>query len=356
MSVEVLYEKSNLEYANHAYSNWDALGFLSASDKAVNCDIRSINKSIDNIDNSLSHLFFIDTLPSEYLQTEFSQCLRLESKLTSLENQIDKMPDGDKKDILLSMVIQRKEYVELKKEWINDLIVNSQDEDYDTQLKKIRLYFKKIKAEFEHFIKDQKEYQNHLKNEVYWDKLLEVLGDYGRAYEHIHADSVSDIELLKILLKNKSESLTPEFENKLKKLMQEDKAFDSDFINQKIESLKDNPVNLSFVKDKKSLMDDGVEKHILIFQHEGKEVRFSLKRDMAANSFEIFPIDSKESIQDLDSMFLNLYARENLASIGASSDINVGAIKDLSELTKDLTGGNENYNANSDNTEPEVIT
>lgn len=302
-----------------------------ASDRVVNYNFKGANRAIGLIESELSYLFFIDTLPSAYLSTEFSQCVRLESKLSALESQIETMPDGPIKDKLLARVESSLKYLEFKKERIIELEIKFKDEDYDQQLEMIRLHFKKSKAEFEYFIKEQNEFQNHLKSEVYWDKLLEVLGEYGRAYDHIYADSISDIELLKIILKNTNEALTPEFESKLIKSMEQDARFKESYIKQKMNSLKVNPVNIRVMLDKKSLMEEGVEQHILICQHEGKEVRFSIKRDKLANSFEIIKLKDFTSKQDLDHDFLSLYANN---CIGLNEkDIN-SSPKSMLELSK----------------------
>ena len=60
--------------------------------------------------------------------------------------------------------------------------------------------------------------------------MREILRNFIAGRIIILNNGQSLFDLVEILMKNKSESLTPEFENKLKKLMQEDKAFDSDFI------------------------------------------------------------------------------------------------------------------------------
>lgn len=283
-----------------------------AFDRMVNYDFKGANKAIGLIENKLSYLFFIDTLPSEYLSTEFSQCIRLESKLSALESQIGTMPDGPKKDKLLARVESSLKYLEFKKERIIGLEIKFQDEDYDQQLEMIRNYFKKSEAEFKYFIKEQKEFQNHLKNEFYWDRLLEVLGEYGSCYENMYADSISDLELLKLIFVNTNNVLSPEFEGKFLKTLEQDDRFDAFYINQKMDRLKDNPVKISVKLDKNALMQEGIEQHILIYQHEGKEVRFNLRRDRAANGLHITQIDEPLMIENKDYEFLSLYANQNI--------------------------------------------
>jgi hypothetical protein len=272
-------------------------------DILVNHQFQGAYKALDSIS---SYSMFIDTLPAAYLDTELFQCAILESKLTALESQVGDMPAGSRRDQLLAKIESSLEYVELKKERIIELEIKFQDEDYDQQLEMIRLHFKKSEAEFEYFIKEQKEFQNHLKSEAYWDRLLEVLEGYGSCYEHMHADSISNLELLELIL-NRNNVLSVEFEEQFRKSLELDSTFDDFYINEKLNKLKENPVEIS-------VKQEGFGRHVLIYQHDGQDVRFNLQRDRMSNGFTASSMD--DPYCDSDSRFLRLYAEQHMGSCG----------------------------------------
>ena len=295
-------------------------------------------KALGDTEKGLSYLTFVDTLPSLYLDTEFTQCARLKSKLTALEAQLDNMPDGPNKDYLLTRIASGLRYVEFKKERIIELKIENRDEDYDQQLEMIRLHFKKSKAEFESFVKELQDSQNHLKNEAYWDKLLEILGEYGSCYDHSYADVISDAELLELVFSNRNDDFSPEFENQLRESLKKDSSFDDSYINQKIEKLKENPVQISVNPDNKALMQEGIGgRHILIYHLDGKDVRFSLQRDRMSNGFTVSSMD--DPYCDSDSRFLRLYAEQHMVSCGISPE--GSNVKSFTGLLKDNTSREE---------------
>jgi hypothetical protein len=285
---------------------------MQAYDGLINCNFKGAYKALDSIDNDLSYFMFIDTLPSAYLATEFSQCIRLESKLEALESQVEKMPAGPRKDQLLARIESNLEYVEFKKERVIELEIQAQDEDYEDNLVRIRNYYKKSRAEFEKFIKEQKTFDSHLKNEAYWDKLLEILGEYGSCYEHMYADVISDQELFELIFVNRKDVFSPEFEADFLKTLEQTNGFDAAYIQQQMAKLRENPVQVNLMHDKNALMTEGVEQHILVYQFDGKEVRFNLRRDRAANGLSITQIDDPLIIKNKDYEFLSLYAHQHL--------------------------------------------
>jgi hypothetical protein len=111
--------------------------------------------------------------------------------------------------------------------------------------------------------------------------------------------------------------LSPEFDDGFIRSLEETHNFDASYIDQKIAYLRASPVEIKCVLDKDALMQEGVEKHILIYQLDGKEVRFNLSRNRASNKINIDePVFTNSNKFDnnhrIDYEFLSVYAQEHI--------------------------------------------